>query len=319
MHYFIRTVHLGWTDPSYTLSINNDYILILSLSENKSGSAAHLVENEIPISTSSVTIKDDPLTPLNSISQREPPPLPHNGTSVDELQIHHPASSRSKVPRTENVYSNVLPVPIGSSRIQPVPGPLKPLRPKELQSWSEPTAHVYSKIEEKMHESIDIFLKSVPYRRRSDADSELGETQLDDLDDVDNDDRTMMTVSDDNDDDDEEININQLVNASPPLTDFNNSRASNVSSKMTLSTSSSSAATAATQIDLRNAAIRPTNPLLTKPMPLQADPALTFKGTVTNNNNSLGSSNSIGNASDIDGSSSIGNNSQSYLVKPAIV
>lgn len=282
-----------------------------------------------------MTVKDD--TKLFNISHREPhppPPPPHLPNSThDELQIHHPASSRSKLirPTVENMYSNVLPTPIGSSRIQPMPGPLKPLRPVELQSWSEPTPHVYSKIEEKMHESIDIFLKSVPYRRRindNNSDNGHGETHLDDIEDVDdeNDDHdTMMTVSDDNDEEDG-INLNQLANSSPPLTDFNHSRASNLSSKMTMSTSSSSAATAATQIDSRNSTtIRPMNPLLTKPVPFQADDAQILvlgkncKNSNINNNNSIGSSNSISNTSDLDGGSSIGNNSQSCLVKSAIV
>lgn len=287
------------------------------LFSEKSGSVAHLVENEIPLSNSVAALQHteaDTKAVLgnltdsyNNILLREAPPLP---TSVQDdestMQVAH-----HRPPRLENVYSNVLPTPIGGqSRIQPVPGPLKPLRPAELQQQQQPpTAHVYSNIEEKMHESIEIFLKSVPYRQRVDFNG-TGETGFDESNSDDgedeNDDR--MTVSDDNDELSQRIE-HQGGNSSRVIDDFVNT--SGASGKLTLSTSSSSAATAVTQIDLRNAAVRPIKNGLKN--------GVVVVGGTSNNSNSIGSSNSIENASDLDGSSSIGNNSQSCLVKPAIV
>lgn len=114
----------------------------------------------------------------------------------------------------KNLYSNVLTTSIAQSRIQPVPGPIKPnYKPAELQSWTEtPTVHVYSNIQEKMHESVEIFLNSMPFRKRNSQnyneknyETELGNDELDDINNDNNNQDDRMAVSDDND----EINHNQ--------------------------------------------------------------------------------------------------------------
>lgn len=267
-------------------------------------------------------------------------------TLVDNnVQIHHPASSRSVLRQnfTENVYNNV---PAVGSRLQPMPGPLKPQMMALELIKNDPSLHVYSNIEEKMHESIDIFLKSGPNRygggvnlphSRNSNDENVALEMDDDLDMIDgNVEDDVMTVSDHEDHLDESSFIQTGIahpSPSPPL-DFiprpsiSNS-INNLNNNNNTSTSSSSVTT---QIDTHfsgftpviktgNTKFQPSTMALHSPSNLLS----TINSSNSNNNNnntttnSISTSSSVGNASDLDGASSIGNNSQSCLVKPAAI
>lgn len=318
---------------------------------DKSGSVAHLVDNEIPLSTSSSSVAALHNSQRLFRQQGPPPPIPvvshpddrcvvSNNNSNNDVQIHHPASSRSMLrPNfTENVYNNVPPV---VSRLQPMPGPLKPQMMALELIKNDPSLHVYSNIEEKMHESIDIFLKSGPSGNRYgaggaviDSDNDSNENinenleMDDDLDDVDDD---VMTVSDH--EDIESSFIHPMQAHSPPLSSsmththnlHSSNSVSNINNNNNNTSTSSSSVT--TQIDTTH--LSGFTPVLksgagggnnTKFQP--STMALTSQNNnnmLSNVTNSISTSSSVGNASDLDGASSIGNNSQSCLVKPAAI
>lgn len=264
---------------------------------DKAGSVAHLVENEIPLSTSTAATKKirNSSSILGNFTDNHQNTMQHEPSKLlfDEILLDTIPQNPNIIKKQENLYINVLPTPVGQSRIQPVPGPLKPLRPIELQTWNEthtPTVHTYSNIEEKMNESIEFFLTSMPYRKQNSQDyNENKEISFDDdeLENVDENENQddQMTVSDEND----EINHNQGVIIH------------DTADGKSLSTSSCSAATAATQIKLA-----PTR----KKAHLEID--VLKHGNGVDITNSIGSNNSIGNTSV---SSSIGDHSQTCLVK----
>ncbi|XP_063700467.1 palmitoyltransferase app [Culicoides brevitarsis] len=313
-------------------------------SNDNSGSVIALVENEQPLSTSSTSIQQrlkqigppppplPPLTPTDeSLNSPELVVSSNDSNSLslaidNSVQIHHPASSRSLLRQnfTENLYNNVLPVN-GSSRLQPMPGPLKPqLMALELIK-NDPSLHVYSNIEEKMHESIDIFLKSGPTSRYGgggvvNPDTHEVMEMDDDLDRNDVEEDDVMTVSDH---EDHESSFIQTRPTSSPefitLHPITNSSLSNINNNNT-STSSSSVTT---QIDVTSThhlsgftPVTGTTKFQPSTMALQSPSNLLCNNNATN---SISTSSSVGNASDLDGASSIGNNSQSCLVKPAAI
>lgn len=320
----------------------------------KSGSVIALVENEQPLSTSSASIQQR----LKQHGPPPPPPPPDESLSSpndlvvssnlslrdtlidNNVQIHHPASSRSMLRQnfTENLYNNVPPG--GGSRLQPMPGPLKPQMMALELIKNDPSLHVYSNIEEKMHESIDIFLKSGPNRYGggvnvpsppNNNDHNVALEMDDDLDMIDgNVDDDVMTVSDHEDHLDESSFIQMGSHPSPsPTLEFIphpsiSSSISNINNNNNTSTSSSSVTT---QIDTHthlsgfqpvikagNTKFQPSTMALHSPSNL-----LSNNNSSNNNTNSISTSSSVGNASDLDGASSIGNNSQSCLVKPAAI
>lgn len=221
-----------------------------------------------------------------------------------------------------------------SSRLQPMPGPLKPQMMALELIKNDPSLHVYSSIEEKMHESIDIFLKSGPNRyggtivtnssdKNSNDDNNEALEMDDDLDMIDdNVEDDVMTVSDHEDHHDESSFIHPGTH-SPPLEFATHPSTNNSINNNNTSTSSSSVTT---QIDTHhlsgftpvtkagNAKFQPSTVALHSPSNL-----LSNNNNNINTSNSISTSSSVGNASDLDGASSIGNNSQSCLVKPAAI
>lgn len=319
----------------------------------KSGSVAALVDNEQPLSTS-----------LSSIQQRlkqhgpPPPPIPDESltlvdnrnlmlrdtlTDNNNVQIHHPASSRSLLRQTftENLYNNVpsnaTSNNVGGCRLQPMPGPLKPQMMALELIKNDPSLHVYSNIEEKMHESIDIFLKSGPNRygggvvpNSSDNNSNVDGNEAlemdDDLDMIDeNVEDDVMTVSDHEEHHDE----SSFIHPDGPPLEFATSTTTHPNSINNNNTSTSSSSVT-TQIDTHfsgftpviksggNTKFQPSTMALHSPSNF-----ISNNNSLNNHNNnatnSISTSSSVGNASDLDGASSIGNNSQSCLVKPAAI
>lgn len=298
------------------------------------------MENEQPLSTSSTSIQQrlkqhgppppplPPLTPTDEAPNSPELVVSNNLGLVDNnVQIHHPASSRSLLRQTftENLYNNV-PAAVSStstssnSRIQPMPGPLKPQMMALELIKNDPTLHVYSNIEEKMHESIDIFLKSGPNSRygRDTNDAVEMDDELDGHEDVERED-DVMTVSDHEDHESSFIQTRpstspEFISLHPITSNILSSSSSNNNNNT--STSSSSVTT---QIDAHHlSGFKPVAGGVTKFQP--STMALQSPSNLgCSNNNSISTSSSVGNASDLDGASSIGNNSQSCLVKPAAI